>query len=202
MHSFGNQKPMQLGEHRTDVVGSCCTRHSNSWRLSNLPPLVSLRLPQVYFFTSFFYSHLKRRGYDGVKRWTKKVSVFSRRLLLLPLHLGLHWALGVVRLQTHEISLCDSAPSPATTACLTIMSRYLTEEAKARDRPDLKVPWSIHLPKNLPRQMNGNDCGVFVLEYCRCLVLDRPFSFSQADIPRIRRRILNEIQEGVIAVDK
>ncbi|XP_078725142.1 uncharacterized protein LOC144942266 isoform X2 [Lampetra fluviatilis] len=164
--------------------------------------LADLKPDEVYFFTSFFYSHLKRRGYDGVKRWTKKVSVFSRRLLLLPLHLGLHWALGVVRLQTHEISLCDSAPSPATTACLTIMSRYLTEEAKARDRPDLKVPWSIHLPKNLPRQMNGNDCGVFVLEYCRCLVLDRPFSFSQADIPRIRRRILNEIQEGVIAVDK
>ncbi|XP_032814206.2 uncharacterized protein LOC116944605 [Petromyzon marinus] len=164
--------------------------------------LANLKPDEVYYFTSFFYSHLKRRGYDGVKRWTKKVSVFSRRLLLLPLHLGLHWALGVVRLQTHEISLYDSAPSPATTACLTIMSRYLTEEAKARDRPDLKGPWSIHLPKNLPRQMNGNDCGVFVLEYCRCLVLDRPFSFSQADIPRIRRRIFNEIQEGVIAVDK
>lgn len=29
--------------------------------------------PQVHFFNSFFHKQLVAKGYDGVKRWTKKV---------------------------------------------------------------------------------------------------------------------------------
>lgn len=38
-----------------------------------LPFLCSLS--QVHFFNSFFYDKLRTKGYDGVKRWTKNVSV-------------------------------------------------------------------------------------------------------------------------------
>lgn len=30
---------------------------------------------QVHFFNSFFYDKLRTKGYDGVKRWTKNVSI-------------------------------------------------------------------------------------------------------------------------------
>ena len=32
-----------------------------------------LSLSQVHFFNSFFHKQLVAKGYDGVKRWTKKV---------------------------------------------------------------------------------------------------------------------------------
>lgn len=34
----------------------------------------SLSLFQVHFFNSFFHRQLVTKGYNGVKRWTKKVS--------------------------------------------------------------------------------------------------------------------------------
>ena len=31
-----------------------------------------------------------------MKRWTRKVDVFSYDILLVPVHLGMHWCLAVV----------------------------------------------------------------------------------------------------------
>jgi len=43
--------------------------------------------PQVHFFNSFFYDKLRTKGYDGVKRWTKNVSVVVA-VLPVPVALG------------------------------------------------------------------------------------------------------------------
>lgn len=43
----------------------------DTWVLTPLP----LPPPQVHFFNSFFYDKLRTKGYEGVKRWTKNVSV-------------------------------------------------------------------------------------------------------------------------------
>lgn len=40
--------------------------------------IISSALSQVHFFNSFFHKQLVAKGYEGVKRWTKKV----RRLIL------------------------------------------------------------------------------------------------------------------------
>lgn len=52
-------------------------------------------LPAVHAFNTFFFTKLKTAGYQAVKRWTKKVDVFSVDLLLVPIHLGVHWCLAV-----------------------------------------------------------------------------------------------------------
>ncbi|KAI6178160.1 hypothetical protein M3Y98_00470800 [Aphelenchoides besseyi] len=49
----------------------------------------------TYAFNTFFLSTLQQRGYAGVKRWTRKVDVFSYDVLLVPVHLGNHWCLAV-----------------------------------------------------------------------------------------------------------
>ena len=66
------------------------------------------RLPATYAFTTFFYSTLIDRGYTAVRRWTKKVDLFSHAVLLVPVHLGMHWCLAAVDLDRKKITYYDS----------------------------------------------------------------------------------------------
>jgi hypothetical protein len=52
------------------------------------------------------------------------------------------------------------------------------------------------VPRDIPRQQNGCDCGVFALKYADYLSEDAPMKFSQADMPYFRNRICMEIVEG------
>lgn len=61
---------------------------------------------KVYSFSTFFFPKLwgggggQAGGHAAVKRWTKAVDLFLHDLVLVPLHLGVHWALAVS--QTHS----------------------------------------------------------------------------------------------------
>lgn len=52
-------------------------------------------LPSVNAFNTFFYPKLRKSGYSAVRRWTKKMDIFSKDILLVPIHLGVHWCLSV-----------------------------------------------------------------------------------------------------------
>lgn len=83
-----------------------CQRSDVSWLLF-LPQIINFYmnllmerskekgLPAVHAFNTFFFTKLKTAGYQAVKRWTKKVDIFSVDLLLVPIHLGVHWCLAV-----------------------------------------------------------------------------------------------------------
>ena len=49
-------------------------------------------------FGTGFYPFLMNCGYVCVKRWTKKVDLFSYSLVLLPVHLGDHWCLETINM--------------------------------------------------------------------------------------------------------
>lgn len=61
---------------------------------------------KVYSFSTFFFPKLRDGGgrqvggHAAVKRWTKAVDLFLYDLILVPLHLGVHWAMAVS--QTHN----------------------------------------------------------------------------------------------------
>jgi len=52
-------------------------------------------LPSANTFNTFFYPKLRSSGYTAVRRWTKKMDIFSKDILLVPVHLGVHWCLSV-----------------------------------------------------------------------------------------------------------
>lgn len=52
-------------------------------------------LPSVNTLNTFFYPKLRGSGYSAVRRWTKKMDIFSKDILLVPVHLGVHWCLSV-----------------------------------------------------------------------------------------------------------
>ncbi|KAM6260674.1 sentrin-specific protease 5 isoform 3-T3 [Spheniscus humboldti] len=149
---------------------------------------------KVHFFNSFFHRQLVTKGYNGVKRWTKKVDLFKKTLLLIPIHLEVHWSLITVNIPNRIISFYDSQGIHFK-FCVENIRKYLLTEAKEKNRPDFLQGWQTAVTKCIPQQKNDSDCGVFVLQYCKCLALDQPFQFSQEDMPRVRKRIYKELCE-------
>ncbi|XP_029004358.1 sentrin-specific protease 5 [Betta splendens] len=147
---------------------------------------------KVHYFNSFFHKQLVAKGYEGVRRWTKKVDLFSKWLLLIPIHLEIHWSLVTVTMATKTISYYDSQGIVFRHTTDNIM-KYLQSEAREKKQTAFQKGWKITIIKGIPQQKNDSDCGVFVLEYCRCLSVKQPLLFSQEDMPRIRNRIYKEL---------
>ncbi|XP_072516742.1 sentrin-specific protease 5 [Salminus brasiliensis] len=147
---------------------------------------------KVHFFNSFFYRQLVAKGYEGVKRWTKKVDLFSKRLLLIPLHLEIHWSLITVDISKQNINFYDSQGILFKFAVDNI-EKYMLAEAREKKHANFQKGWKMTVNKPIPQQKNDNDCGVFVLEYCKCLAFKEPLLFTQEDMPKVRKRIYKEL---------
>ncbi|XP_061550079.1 sentrin-specific protease 5-like isoform X1 [Phycodurus eques] len=147
---------------------------------------------KVLFLNSFFHRQLMTKGYDGVKRWTKQVDLFSKSLLLVPIHLEVHWCLVATDIARKKICLFDSQGSAPHKVAQNIL-KYVTAEAREKQRTSFVNGWAVSYNESVPQQSNENDCGVFVLEYSRCLALAQPLHFSQRNIPKIRKRIYKEL---------
>lgn len=50
---------------------------------------------KVYAFSTFFFQKLHGGGHSAVRRWTKAVDLFQYEVIIVPLHLGVHWSLAV-----------------------------------------------------------------------------------------------------------
>ncbi|XP_042368520.1 sentrin-specific protease 2-like [Plectropomus leopardus] len=147
---------------------------------------------KVHFFNSFFYDKLRTKGYDGVKRWTKNVDIFQKDLLLIPIHLEVHWSLVSVDIPRRAITYFDSQRT-LNRRCPKHIFKYLQAEAIKKDQQDFLTGWKGFFKMNVGRQNNDSDCGAFVLQYCKCLALGQPFSFGQLDMPRLRRQMYKEL---------
>ncbi|XP_059915902.1 sentrin-specific protease 5-like isoform X2 [Gadus macrocephalus] len=149
---------------------------------------------KVHFLNSFFHHQLEMKGYEGVRRWTKQVDLFSKQLLLVPVHLEVHWSLVAVDPEHRSIRLYDSEFTALPEVTLGIL-KYLISEAKEKSQELFQTGWVVSANQETPQQNNENDCGVFVLEYCKRLALRKPLDFSQKEIPHIRKRIYKELCE-------
>ncbi|KAM3589953.1 uncharacterized protein V6R79_000527 [Siganus canaliculatus] len=147
---------------------------------------------KVHFFNSFFYDKLRTKGYEGVKRWTKNVDIFQKDLLLIPIHLEVHWSLVSVDIPRRAITYFDSQRT-LNRRCPKHIFKYLQAEAIKKDQQDFLTGWKGFFKMNVGRQNNDSDCGAFVLQYCKCLALGQPFSFGQQDMPRLRRQMYKEL---------
>lgn len=152
---------------------------------------------KVHFLNSFFHRQLMTKGYEGVKRWTKQVDLFSKHLLLVPVHLEVHWCLVTADFIKKTICLYDSQGIGLQKVARNIV-KYLIKEAKEKKQSAFEMGWTVLLQEEIPQQTNENDCGVFVLEYSRCLALSEPLQFLQKDIPNIRKRIYKELCDSTL----
>jgi len=156
------------------------------------------KFPLVYAFSTFFYPKLMDSGHSGVKRWTKKVDLFSHSLILIPVHLGMHWCLAVIDLEKKAISYYDSMGG-RNNRCLRALSKYIEEEHLAKKSAPLDMSdWSQEIAESIPQQMNGSDCGMFTCKFAEYISRRKKITFTQKDMPHFRRRMIWEIVENTI----
>lgn len=148
---------------------------------------------KVHAFNSFFYPKLIKSGYASLKRWTKKVDIFAMDLVLVPVHLGMHWCLAAVDFNKNCISYYDSLKG-SNPQCLSALRAYLNEESLDKKKVPFDLNgWKTSSPKDIPEQLNGCDCGVFACTYAEYLSRGAKFDFDQRHMPYFRRRMVYEI---------
>ena len=149
--------------------------------------LLAEAFDNIYVYSTFFYPKVLSCGYNAVQQWTHGEDIFSKRLLLFPIHLNIHWCLAVVDLAEHSISYYDSLKK-ANPVCLKTIHNYLVQHSSNR-----LVNWKLVHHSDIPEQLNSSDCGVFVCMYARYLSYASPFSFSQMEMSSIRRHVALEL---------
>ena len=147
----------------------------------------------VYAFSTYFYSRLMAGGYTAVQRWTGKMDLFSYSLVLVPIHLGLHWSLAALDMDAKSITYYDSM-GVNNEAALAGLSNYLREEHRIKKQTELDLSeWKQVIAENIPHQINGSDCGMFTCLFAEYLSRSAEFTFSQENIPYFRKRMVYEI---------
>uniref|UniRef100_A0A8C7P2Q9 Ubiquitin-like protease family profile domain-containing protein n=1 Tax=Oncorhynchus mykiss TaxID=8022 RepID=A0A8C7P2Q9_ONCMY len=150
---------------------------------------------KVYSFSTFFFPKLHGGGHAAVKRWTKAVDLFQYDIILVPLHLGVHWSLAVINFNSRTVRSYDSMGQRHDDIC-SLLLLYLREEHKARKDQDLDTcKWTVGSLRasEIPQQKNGSDCGVFACKYADYIAQGWPLTFRQCHMPLFRKLMIWEI---------
>lgn len=161
--------------------------------------LLSARGERCFAHSTFFWTKLNQSGYnfEGVKKWGTKVgmNICDHDLVLVPIHLGNHWTLGVI-----DITNCVTQYLDPLGKELSIfheqMHRYMNDAAIECSLPVRR--WSSVSPTCLPLQETTYDCGVFICIYAFYISRREPIPrrFGQGGVDRMRMRILMDIIGG------
>lgn len=166
--------------------------------------------PRFHFFNSFFFRKLVdldkdpasasegRAAYQRVKKWTRKVNLFDKDYIFIPVNFNLHWSLIVIchpgEVATYEqediknshkvpcILHMDSIKG-SHKGLKNLVQSYLLEEWKERQKDtsdDISSKFFNlrFVPLELPQQENSFDCGLFLLHYVELFLAEAPVNFN------------------------
>ncbi|KAJ5690451.1 hypothetical protein N7462_004843 [Penicillium macrosclerotiorum] len=153
--------------------------------------------PRFHAFNTFFYSTLRDKGYQGVRRWANRAKIGGTGLLdvdtvFIPVHQHSHWTLMVVRPAERTIEYFDSLGDRGHSQVKTIKG-WLRGELSEKFIED---EWTF-LPSVSSHQDNGSDCGVFLLTNAKAVALGiEPTAFGPDHTTLLRRKIVAELMNG------
>ena len=151
------------------------------------------RFPKVHAMNTFFYPKLISGGHASLKRWTKKIDIFARDLVVVPVHLGIHWCMSIIDFRDKCIRYYDSMGGN-NPKCLAALRQYLQDESlDKKKKPYNTSDWKLECAKNIPQQMNGSDCGVFSCMFAEYVCANKKITFTQQDMPYFRNKMVYEI---------
>ena len=136
---------------------------------------------------TFFLPKLIQCGCQAAACWQgiKNQPLSNYDLFLIPVQNGSHWILAVIDFRRHEIQIYDSFHG-LNEPVVNKINEFLRYQGIEMMRATIA---------QVPSQHNGYDCGVFVMKFGRCIMLQEDImSFSQKDIPYIRNKIYSELQ--------
>lgn len=152
---------------------------------------------RVYAMNTFFVPKLLSAGHSGLKRWTRKVDIFTYDIIPVPVHVGrVHWCMAIIDLRNQAIRYYDSMGTP-NNAVLNALEQYLRDESlDKRKKPFDTSGFQKQNMHECPRQMNGSDCGVFSCMFAEHEARGREIGFSQQHMPYFRQKMIYEISQG------
>ena len=162
-------------------------------------------IPKFHSFNPFFYTNLKKKGYEGVKRWANKAKIGGKNLekverIFIPVNeAGNHWTMAIVSPTRKTIEYFDSMHHESASVVKNVKawlkaelgSAYKEAEWNVREQPGFEGVGGG------PTQDNARDCGVFAVTTAKMVALNvDPMTVSAADMPLQRRRIVAEMLNG------
>lgn len=149
--------------------------------------------PKVYAMNTFFYPKLLSSGHSSLKRWTRKVDLFAKDLVVVPIHLDIHWCMSIIDFRDKSIVYYDSMGT-SNPKCLAALKQYLQDESlDKKKQPYDMSDWKLQSAKDIPQQMNGSDCGVFSCMFAEYVCANKRITFTQQDMPYFRHKMAYEI---------
>ncbi|AAW46437.2 conserved hypothetical protein [Cryptococcus deneoformans JEC21] len=162
---------------------------------------------KVHSLNSFFYGKLVDQGYAAgrLKRWTKKIDIFSLDVLIFPINQGnMHWTACAINFAKKRIEYYDSMGDYGNARKQVFRKVRGYVEAEHKEKKGRAMDWEgwhDYFNKNTPQQNNGSDCGVFSCQTLEMItrgrdIVTQGFEFTAKDMPFMRRMMIYEIGEG------
>ena len=137
----------------------------------------------VHVVSSHFFTKLCLQGPKEVESWSKKIDVFQKRIVIIPINKNFHWSLCVLinpaaltmRSEYKNISpfllFFDSCRLHSRRRIESHIFGWLNfEYCRLKEGGTQAVLKTLHrLTPKVPLQKNGYDCGVFVLKYAQAI---------------------------------
>ncbi|WJX41249.1 Ulp1 peptidase [Trifolium repens] len=166
--------------------------------------------PRFHFFNSFFFRKLAdldknpssasdgKAAFLRVRKWTRKVNLFEKDYIFIPVNFNLHWSLIVICHPGEVVNFNDKeSGNSLKVPCIlhmdsikgnhsglkNLLQSYLWEEWKERHKDACEDLWALFsnlrfLPLALPQQENSFDCGLFLLHYLELFLAEAPLTFN------------------------
>ncbi|KAF6143495.1 hypothetical protein GIB67_029664 [Kingdonia uniflora] len=164
---------------------------------------------RFHFFNSFFFRKLAdldktpssasegRAAFQRVRKWTRKVNLFEKDYIFIPVNFNLHWSLLVICHPDEETEGFPKVPcilhmdsiKGSHKGLKNLVQSYLWEEWKERhaessEDVSKKFLNLRFISLELPQQENSYDCGLFLLHYVELFLEDAPVHFSPFKITK------------------
>ncbi|XP_076932766.1 putative ubiquitin-like-specific protease 2B [Bidens hawaiensis] len=152
---------------------------------------------RVHFFNSFFFRKLAdfddnqsrsidfKEAFQRIRKWTKKVDIFQKDYIFIPVNFRLHWSLIIICHPGEVMNFTDDEmENSLKVPCILHMDSikgshrgldqcikcYLWEEWKERNsHVSENIPAKLKdlrfIRLEVPQQENSYDCGLFMLHY-------------------------------------
>ncbi|KAK1406711.1 hypothetical protein QVD17_38319 [Tagetes erecta] len=171
---------------------------------------------RFHFFNSFFFRKLVdpekgplnasegKAAFQRVRKWTRKVNLFEKDYVFIPVNYNYHWSL-IVMCHLGEVATCkdEDATKLIKVPCVLhmdsirgshtglkdLMQSYLKEEWKGRVQEASEDIFSRFdnmrfISLELPQQPNSFDCGLFLLHYVELFLEKAPLYFNPFHITK------------------
>ncbi|XP_020984512.1 probable ubiquitin-like-specific protease 2B [Arachis duranensis] len=166
---------------------------------------------RYHFFNSFFFRKLAdmdknpasasdgKAAFLRVRKWTRKVKLFEKDYIFIPVNFNLHWSLIVICHPGEVVNFNDKERDKSLKVpCIlhmdsikgshcglkNLVQSYLWEEWKERHATTLEEDLESRflnmrfLSLALPQQENSYDCGLFLLHYLELFLSEAPSNFN------------------------